>query len=87
MFIGNAECPKCGSKAKSVGMTTTTLMYIPETYDEDGKRVEAPANQSSTQLTCLNKKCGHQYQYSHGKDDRPRPSSNIITDSYEKIKK
>lgn len=84
MFIGDVECPKCGSKAKSVGMTVTTLLYVPETYDENGKRVESNSNQSSTQLTCLNKDCKHQYSYKHGKDDNPRPSSNIISDSYEK---
>ena len=84
MFLGDAECPKCGSKAKSVGMTTTTTMYIPETYDEEGKRVENVSNQSSTELTCLNKECGHSYRYTPGKDDRPRPSANVISDAYEK---
>ena len=57
------KCPKCIEEGKrsvvTQGLSSTTLMYIPIQYDEDGKRMQSSIqNTSTTEYSCSN---GHRW--------------------------
>ena len=56
------KCPQCVKEGKkshiNVGTSTTTLMYCPPYYDEDGKYHHHDPNYVTTNYTCSN---GHEW--------------------------
>lgn len=59
------KCPVCSEKSMKssvyVGMSTSTLMYCPPYYDEDGKYHSHDSNIHSTNYSCTK---GHQWSES-----------------------
>ena len=56
------KCPQCTKEGKKSqvypGMCTTTLLFCPPYYDEDGKYHNHDSNTTTTQYKCSN---GHEW--------------------------
>lgn len=55
-------CPDCNSMAKTLIYSTTTLMYIPQSYDEEGNPLyPSSRNKIVNHYVCDN--CGRNYSH------------------------
>lgn len=54
------KCPDCGSMNKTLIYSTTTLMYVPQVYDDEGYPIESRASNKILQHFVCNK-CGRNF--------------------------
>lgn len=62
------QCPHCEKPTKRTGGTTSsTCMYFPPTYDENGVNINPDRNMSTIQMYCL--ECTNSFSISGNNSD------------------